>query len=240
MNEAGNEPVYRWQPITDVYKDQGAEAAEIETENQQIRQELKEEKEKQIAPAEKAPLGIRVFTWYLFGRAGTYALLLLILASFPHSDFSNWLFDSVSNFLHIPGTKSAVDARRQEIQKEWKDHGYQVPDEILNEEAGTPLDTGTMHNAVMIYLLLLMGLTAWVGFMWWNRSWRVRWIAMFYSGALVAKAGINFIAGAASGVGSQIPASVMPMMVLTVGVNGFVFLYLAFWPGVKQWFEEVG
>jgi len=95
-----------------------------------------------------------------------------------------------------------------------------------------------MHNAVMVYLLVLLGLTTWVGFMWWNHSWKVRWVTMFYSGALVAKAVINYIAGAASGVGSQIAPAAMPLLMLTIAINGFIFLYLAFWPGVAQWFEE--
>jgi len=233
------EPVYRWQPVTDVYKEEAAKSPDIESANQQKREELTKEKEKQIAPEKKAPLGIRVFTWYYFCRAGFYALLLLLLASFPHSEFSARLFDDVANFLHMPGSKSEVEKRRKAIEDVYQAHGYQVPDNVLKEEAGQELDTESMHNEVMIYLLLVLALTTWVGFMWWNRSWKVRWVTMFYSGALVAKAGINFVAGAASGVGSQIPPAVLPFLLLTIGLNGFVFLYLAFWPGVKQWFEEV-
>jgi hypothetical protein len=235
------EPVYRWQPVTDVYKEQAAQSADIEAANEQKRQELNQAKTQQIAQEKKAPLGIRVFTWYYFCRAGIYALLLLILASFPHSDFSAWLFDGVGNFLHMPGSKSAMDARRREIQRQAQAAGYQISDsEVAELDQEHATSTEEMHNVVMVYLLLMLALTTWVGFMWWNRSWKVRWATMFYSGALVGKAGVNFIAGAASGVGSQIPASVMPMVVLTVGLNGFIFLYLALWPGVKQWFEEVG
>jgi hypothetical protein len=61
---------------------------------------------------------------------------------------------------------------------------------------------------------------------------------MFYSGALVGKLAINYIAGAASGVGSQIPAAAVPVVMISVVLNTFLFLYLAFGPGVAQWFER--
>jgi hypothetical protein len=49
---------------------------------------------------------------------------------------------------------------------------------------------------------------------------------------------INYIAGAASGVGSQIPAAAVPVVMISVVLNTFLFLYLAFGPGVAQWFER--
>jgi len=64
------EPVYRWQPVTDLYKEEAVKAADIEAANQQVRQELIEEKAKQHDPVKKAPIGIRIFTWYCFSRAG--------------------------------------------------------------------------------------------------------------------------------------------------------------------------
>jgi len=235
-----NEPAYRWEPITDFYKEEAAKGIDIEAANEQKREELAAEKAKAIVPEKKAPLGIRIFTWYCFGRAGTYALLLLVLASFPHSDFSNWLFDSVGNFLHMPGSKSYVDSRREEMQREAQAHGFTVPDEVLAEAEGPPVATDQMHNIVMVYLLISLALTSWIGFMWWNHSWKVRWITMFYAGAMVAKAAVNFVAGTASGVGSGLSSVEVPTAMLTIALNGFVFLYLAFGPGVKQWFEEVG
>ena len=56
-------------------------------------------------------------------------------------------------------------------------------------------------------------------------------------GKLVAKALANFIAGAASGVGSEIDPRQMPGLVVVLGLNSLIFLYLAFGYGVKEWFE---
>jgi len=236
------EPVNRWQPVTDFYIEEATKTPDVEAANEQIRQELNEEKVKQIVPEKKAPLGIRIFIWYCFGRAGFYALLLFLLASFPHSGFSNWLFDGVANFLHMPGSKNYQDAREQQIEKIAREHN--IPENVIRDnpylDEQPQVGAGELRNLVMLYLLAMLALTTWIGFMWWNHSWKVRWITMCYSGGMVAKALINFIAGAASGVGSGLDPVQMPLLMGTIAVNTFVFLYLAFGHGVKQWFEEVG
>jgi hypothetical protein len=234
------EPVYHWQPVTDVYKEQAIEVADIFAEQEQKRREVNGEKARRIWAEKKAPLGIRLFTWYYFARAGVCALLLLFLASFPKSSASGWVFDSIGNLVHMPGSKSARDARRDEIERVARENA--IPENAVAESAmmdeEPEISPETMHNMVMVYLLLNLAVASVVGFMWWNRSWRVRWVAMFYAGALVGKLAINYIAGLASGVGSQIPQAAMPLVMFTVAANGFIFLYLAFGVGVKQWFEE--
>jgi hypothetical protein len=231
------EPVYRWQPITDAYKEEAMEAADIEAEQKKKRQEINAEKPTRIWAEKKTPLGIKVFTWYYFGRAGICALLLLFLASFPQSSASQWTLDGIGNFLHMPGSKSAEDARRKQIEQVAQENA--IPENAIVDEQ-PEISPEAMHTMVMVYLLVNLVVGAVVGFMWWNHSWKVRWVTMFYAGALVGKALINFIAGAASGVGSGIGASEMPMLTLVLGLNGLIFLYLAFGPGVKQWFEEQG
>jgi|HubBroStandDraft_1064217.scaffolds.fasta_scaffold98856_2 hypothetical protein len=229
------EPVYRWQPVTDVYQQQATEVADIQAEQEQKRQEINEEPAKRIWAEKKAPLGITVFMWYYFARAGVSALLLLFVASFPHSGPSTLVLDTIGNFLHLPGSQSSVEARKQAIAQ--MAQKYDVPENAIVDE-GSVVNTDTMHNMVMVYLLVNLAAATWVGFLWWNGSWKVRWVAMFYSGALVGKLAINYIAGAASGVGSQIPAAAVPVVMISVVLNTFLFLYLAFGPGVAQWFER--
>jgi hypothetical protein len=229
------EPVYRWQPVTDVYQQQAVEVADIQAEQEQKRQEINKEKAKRIWAERKAPLGITVFMWYYFARAGFCALLLLFLASFPQSGPSTFVLDGIGNFLHMPGSKSAQDARRKQIEQVAQENA--IPENAIVDEQ-PEISAETMHNMVMVYLLVNLVVGAVVGFMWWNGSWKVRWVAMFYSGALVAKALINFVAGAASGVGSGIDPAQMPILVLVLGLNGMIFFYLAFGPGVAQWFER--
>ena len=74
--------------------------------------------------------------------------------------------------------------------------------------------------------------------MWLFGSWKIRWVTMFYAGAFVVKAGISYFAGLASGVGSRLPAGETPILLLSLALNTFIFLYLAFWPDVKAHFEE--
>jgi hypothetical protein len=229
------EPVYHWQPVTDLYREQAIQVTDIEAEQEQKRREINTEKAKRIWAEKKAPLGIRVYMWYYFARAAMCALLLLFVASFPQSSPSMLVLDSIGNFLHLPGSQSATEARKQAIAQFARDHAV-AENAVIDEQPEVNADT--MHNMVMVYLLANLALSTWVGFLWWNGSWRVRWVAMFYAGALVGKVAINYIAGAASGVGSQIPAAAMPLVMFSVAVNTFLFLYLAFGPGVAQWFER--
>jgi hypothetical protein len=228
------EPVNRWKPATDFYKEQAAVSATAEAENQQKLKELHESNLRKPWTQANAPLGIRIFTWYYFVRAGLCALLLFVIATFPQSAPATLLSDSISNFLHMPGSRNAREARKKQIEQMAKD--YAVPENAIVDEQ-PEFNPETVRNMVMFYLLVNLVVASVVGFMWWNRSWKVRWVTMFYTGALLAKALVNFIAGAASGLGSGIAPSQTSILVVALGINGIIFLYLAFGDGVKQWFE---
>lgn len=232
--EVMTEPVYKWEPVTDVYKEKGIQVEDIEAEVKQKLEELHQSKERNPSNERRAPLGIRIVTWYYFCRAGVCAFLVIVLLGFPESAPSIWISDNVSSFLRLPGSKSEQEARRQELQKMARE--YAVPENAIHD-VRSRFNPETLRNMVMAYLLFNLGVAAVVGFMWWNRSWRVRWFTMCYSGLLVAKALVNFIAGAASGVGSEIAPRQMPGLVMVLGFNGLIFLYLAFGYGVKEWFE---
>jgi cation transport ATPase len=231
------EPVYKWEPITDEYKTQAAQPADIEAESQQKLSEIREAA-KNVWVEKKAPIGIRVFTWYLFCRSGVYALLLAFLAAFPQSGPSTWLVGNLGHALPGAAARERVAAQQEQMKKQFAASGYTLPDDATSAQESPEQRFQDERQEVMIFLLIATVLTAVVGFMWWNRSWKVRWITMFYAGAMVARVGVYFFAAWASGLGSQLPPDVMPTLMFAITVNSFVFCYLAFWPGVKEWFEE--
>ena len=234
------EPVYKWEPVTDEYKTEAGEpvyAETIEAETQQKLRELHEEAKKNVWVEKKAPFGIRVFTWYLFCRAGFYALLLTLLAAFPQAGASTWLVGNLAHFLPGAAAREQAAKQREEIKKDFETQGYTLPDDDPDDQETPEQIAQDQRMEVMVFLLISAVITAVVGFMWWNHSWKVRWIAMFYAGAMVAKTGVDFFAGWASGVGTQLPPGEMPALMFAIALNGFIFCYLAFWPGVKEWFE---
>ena len=98
--------------------------ADIEAESQQKLLEIHEEAKKNVWVEKKAPIGIRVFTWYLFCRAGIYALLLAFLATFPQSGPSTWLVGTMGHFL--PGTAAREKAALQREQLKKQSCGLRV------------------------------------------------------------------------------------------------------------------
>jgi len=232
------EPVYKWEPITDEYKTQAPQPADIQAENQQKLNEIHEAAKKSVWVEKKAPIGIRVFTWYIFCRAGIYALLLAFLASFPQSGPSTWLVGNLSHFLPGAAAREKVAMQREQLKKQAAAYGYTLPDDAAANQETPEQRAQDDRQEVLIYLFIAAIITAVVGFMWWNHSWKIRWITMFYAGAMVARSGLYFFASWASGVGSQLPPDVMPAILFAIALNGFIFCYLAFWPDVKEWFEE--
>ncbi len=241
------EPVYKWEPITDEYKSQSetkaTSEADIEAENRQKLEEFYATATRQKWVEKKAPIGIRVFTWYLFCRAGFYALLLAILGVFPQSAPSNWMVANLGHFMRIPG-----QAQREEAARERAAMRAAGIDPDSMQQAGGDANAGDasaekspdqmQRESIMIYLFILAAATTVVGFMWWNHSWKVRWVAMFYAGGMVAKTGVGLFAGWASGAGVRMPPAAMQTLTVAMGVNLLIFCYLAFWPGVTEWFEE--
>ena len=155
------EPVYKWEPITDEYKTQAAEPVALETieaESQQKLHEIHEAvKKENVWVEKKAPIGIRVFTWYLFCRAGFYVLLLTVLATFPQSGTSTWLTGNLGHFL--PGASAREEAAKQrvEMQKEAEAQGYTLPDDDAADQQSPEQAAQQLRQEVMVYLLILNG-----------------------------------------------------------------------------------
>jgi hypothetical protein len=233
------EPQYKWQPVTDFYKEQQAtQTIDPEAETQQKLQEIREQAKKTSSVGKKAPIGITVFNWYLVCRASFYVLLLAFLATFPQSDTSKWVVTTLER--SVPG--HAVRAQEERQRAVFRQYGID-PDTMQSADASALEDSEEAHlnrlrEFVMVFLFAMAVMTSVVAFMWWNRSWKVRWFAMAYAGGFCLKAGVNLFAGWASGVGNQMSPSQMSSLVLAIVSNGLIFGYLAFWPGVEEWFKE--
>jgi hypothetical protein len=227
-----------WQPVTEEYKTVEAPPVVVPVEPPKELVASQQARADERWKGKKAPIAITVFIWYLFARAGIYALLLFILAAFPQSSASAWLADSVANFLHLPSVAERDAAREYQLQSQTPANGDANPSSSDGQNAADDQQSSTRER-VMVYLFIAMVTTTVVGFMWLLRSWKIRWITMFYAGAFVAKIGINYFAGIASGVGSQLPPGEIPILMFSLALNLFVFLYLAFWPDVKDYFEEL-
>lgn len=233
------DPQYKWQPVTDFYKEQQAtQTVDPAAETQQKLQEIQEQAKKTSRVERKAPLLITIYGWYLICRVGFFLLLLLIIASLPQADFAKHLVASIERNLPYHSVREQQEQQREMLRR----YGYN-PDAAYNPD-GTPNDDSPdarydrLRKFAMVALFFLAGMTSVVAFMWWNRSWKIRWVAMFYAGAFLAKAAAGLLAGWASGVGSGLSPIQMSYLVVALAWNGFVFCYLAFWPGVEEWFKE--
>lgn len=227
-----------WQPVTEEYKAMEAPPLDAPTEPQEKLGVTPQAKPKEKPKGKKTPIAITVFTWYLFARAGVYALLLFVLIVLPRWNASAWLVGTVADYLHMPSqAERDAAARENQLENQTPANGDATQPSPDGPNAMDDEQTSTRHQ-VMVYLLIAAVGTAVVGFMWLFGSWKVRWITMFYAGAFVAKAGINYFAGVASGVGSQLPPGETPTLLFSLALNLFIFLYLASWPGVKEFFKE--
>jgi hypothetical protein len=233
------EPTNRWRPVTDEYKAMAAQPVDAEAERTKRLEELREAKAKEVPTKKEVPVGITVLTWYFFVRAGVCAVLFYVLSAYPQSGTSNWLEENLGNFLRLPASSAKQMAeQRKQFEKEAEEQGYQMAIDPAEEKELEEREAATARNMIMAYLALSAVAGAVVGFMWLNRSWKIRWVTMCYAGAFVAKAGVNYFAGLASGLGSQVAPGETALLLFTIALNGCIFCYMAFWPGVKKLFEE--
>jgi hypothetical protein len=240
--EPGAQPttelVYSWKPATDEYQ---AAQVDPEVELKKGLEELRKNSASEPLVEKKAPVAIRLLIWYYFLRAGLYALLLVVISGAPQWSASIWLQENLGSYLRLPTSSGKqIEEARKQMEAEAAARGYQInfsPDEEKELQEQEQQADANAREMVKVYLAFSVLVSAWVGFMWWNHSWRIRWITMFYAGAFVAKAALNGVLGFSLGVGIGQTPGESASMLLMVGVNGFIFCYLAFWPGVKAHFE---
>lgn len=77
-----------------------------------------------------------------------------------------------------------------------------------------------------------------IGVMWLVRYWRIRWITMFYAGAMLARTSIFFLSDKAAGLATPLTDLQSQQLGLGCAVNLLLLGYLAFYPGVAQEFER--
>ena len=232
------EPVYRWQPATDEYK---TAQADPEAELKKRLEEVQNNKPQEHIRELKAPVAIKILIWYYCVRAGICALLLTLIAVFPQASASIWLSDNMANYLRLPSSQAKQMAEeRKQIEEQAQAQGYQITldqadeNELKQQEEQEAADYKIM---IRVYLVFSAVLSGWVAFMWWNRSWKIRWVTMFYAGAFVAKAALNGVLGLSSSLGNQLTQGETASLLFSVAINGFIFCYLAFYPGVEEYFE---
>lgn len=240
------EPISKWQPVTDFYKEQqAAQPVDPEADRLEKLREIQEQAKKSTWE-KKAPFGVRVVTWYLFCRAGLFLLLLTVLAILPQSSVSTWLVNSVERSLPYHAER-AQRAQEQARQRQMLEQYGINPDTMQSDDPSTLRESEQAREDkfqqqkrefVTVALLLLTVLTSVVAFMWWNRSWKIRWVTMFYAGGFVAKSAVYLFAGWASGVGSRMSPVELSSYLISLAVNSAIFCYLAFSYGVEEWFKE--
>lgn len=77
-----------------------------------------------------------------------------------------------------------------------------------------------------------------VGWRWYCRDWRARWLAMFIAGASVALNIIELLADRASGMNTLTAPGHEAALMVASAFNLLICLYLAFYPGMDQAFRE--
>ncbi len=232
------EPVNRWVPATDEYKTTQVNA---EAELKKRLEEAQKNKPVEHIAEKERPVLINVLIWYYLVRAGICVLLLTVISVSPQSSVSIWLSDNMANYLRLPSSRAKqMEVERKQIEAEAEAQGYQITldqEEEKELQAQEAQEAADYKSMIKVYLALSVVLSVWIAFMWWNRSWKIRWVTMFFAGAFVAKAALNGALGIASSLGIQSTPGQTASLLLMVAINGFIFCYMAFWPGVKDYFE---
>jgi hypothetical protein len=82
-------------------------------------------------------------------------------------------------------------------------------------------------------------LFAFIGWRWMSRDWRIRWAAMFLSGAIAARTLALIVADWASAAQGRLISNELEMeLIVGVAFNLLICGYLAFYPGMAQAFKE--
>ena len=113
-----------------------------------------------------------------------------------------------------------------------------APDSSVTAFITTNLDPWPKQVSAeaMFYIsALIYGVMAW---RWYSRDWKVRWAAMFVSGATAAKMLANFVGDRAAGMPTPMTQGQLATLFISVGINLMICGYLAFYPGMAQAFKE--
>ncbi len=95
------------------------------------------------------------------------------------------------------------------------------------------------HVPAELEFFIFAFLFAFVGWKWMARDWRIRWVAMFLSGAFAARLlAFMFADRATASHGKILSAKTELELSLVVAFNLLICCYLAFYPGMAEAFKE--
>jgi len=114
-----------------------------------------------------------------------------------------------------------------------------APDSAISVYLATTFGSRFAHIPAEVMFLIFGFLFAFIGWRWYARDWRARWIAMFLSGAAAARTMILIVADKLPSDHGQVLSVDMQMeLIANVGLNLLICGYLAFYPGMAQAFKE--
>ena len=113
-----------------------------------------------------------------------------------------------------------------------------APDSEIANYLATHFDSVPREVSPEAVFFISSGLYGLIGWRWYSRDWRARWVAMFFAGASVARTVVLLLADRASGVDTPLTQGEQFALMASSTFNLLIFLYLAFYPGMDQAFRE--
>jgi hypothetical protein len=113
-----------------------------------------------------------------------------------------------------------------------------APDTVVANYVAQQFDVYPKQIPPEAMFFIFAFLYGFIGWRWYTRDWRARWVAMFMSGATAVKMMVNFAADHAVGNPTPMTDTQKSALMLSIVVNLLISGYLAFYPGMEQAFKE--
>ncbi|MFZ0746021.1 MAG: hypothetical protein WAM85_16540 [Terracidiphilus sp.] len=113
-----------------------------------------------------------------------------------------------------------------------------APESSAANYLSTHFDSYPREASAEIVFFVTAFLYGLIGWRWYSRDWRARWVAMFMAGANVALTMIALLADRASGLNTPLTDGQQLGLMVSSTFNLLILLYLAFYPGMAQAFRE--
>ncbi|MDE3201689.1 MAG: hypothetical protein KGN79_12295 [Acidobacteriota bacterium] len=173
----------------------------------------------QTAPTSesKDPLMVRVFTWYIFIRAGLYFLTACLIVALPDSALHVLLQHADSFARILPQHGASFDSYQR------------------------------LRDFISFRCVFMAGIYALIGWRWAIRYWLARWGFMFVAGASALNTAVSLLFSGTTDFTNPMllisrPAPISPhtmsLLVGSICLNLAICFYLMFYPGVERAFER--
>jgi hypothetical protein len=223
-----------WVPVTEEYKT--VEAPSLEPQHEKIEQLYKErlEQAKKQAKADRAPLGVRIFTGYFLLMAGVGAILLYVMLAYPDSRVST----SIAGKLGHSASQSSQQANEGEkTQQNLAVDGGTVGAGTTDVDS-TGHNMSKMRSVALFDITLEMFVNAVIGVLLLMRHRLARLGVKLIARLYVGRAIIFFAAYGYCGGKILIPQKNIPIVLVSLLVNYAINLYFEYDPKVKKAFEH--